>query len=130
MTEDDAQGWLDAYGQAWNSYDPDAIRSLFSEHAEYRFHPWDGGKDVLVGREAIVRSWLDDRDKAGTYTGAWRPLIVRGERVVATGTSRYYTDSTRKELEREFYNLWILDFDDDGRCSSFTEWFMQSPLSG
>jgi len=31
--------WLDDYVAAWRSYDPEAIGALFSEDAEYRYHP-------------------------------------------------------------------------------------------
>ena len=41
MTRDDVPRWLDRYVEAWRSYDPDAIRALFSADAEYRYHPWD-----------------------------------------------------------------------------------------
>ena len=125
--EESIQVWLDAYRNAWESYDPDAISNLFSVDAEYRWHPWDEGKDVARGREAIVEAWLKNRDQSGTYSGAWRPLLVRDGTVVAVGTSRYYRDSSKRELEKEFHNLWILEFDNDGRCRSFTEWYMQAP---
>jgi hypothetical protein len=36
-----AQLWLDAYVRAWETYDPAAIGDLFTEDAEYRWHPWD-----------------------------------------------------------------------------------------
>jgi ketosteroid isomerase-like protein len=122
-----AQQWLDAYTHAWESYDPAAIGDLFTEDAEYRWHPWDADDKVARGRQAIVAAWLDNRDAPGTYTGAYRPLLVHDQTTVAVGVSRYYSDSSRRTLDTEFHNLWIIDFDDSGRCKSFTEWFMRSP---
>lgn len=122
-----AQRWLDAYGRAWETYDPAAIGDLFSDDAEYRWHPWDSGAAIARGRRAIVEAWLDGRDKPGTYTGEWRPLLVRGDTVIAVGVSRYYTDATHRTLDREYHNLWVIDFDGGGRCRSFTEWFMKTP---
>jgi len=122
-----AQRWLDKYVGAWETYDPAAIGALFAKDAEYRWHPWDEGDRIASGREAIVTAWLGNKDAPGTYVGDYRPLLVHDNTVVAVGTSRYYADSTRRKLVRAYHNLWIIEFDDEGRCSGFTEWYMKSP---
>ena len=121
------QAWLDGYSRAWETYDPTEIGALFSEHAEYRWHPAD---DPVVGRDEIVRAWVapegneSSRDAAGTYLGEYHPFAVDGNKAVAIGTSTYWTDESRSTLDRIYYNNWLLEFDDDGRCSSFTEYWM------
>ena len=122
-----AQRWLDGYGRAWETYDPAKIAELFSEDATYRWHPWDSGAGIAHGRKAIVEAWLDGQDKPGTYAGEWRPLLVHDDTVIAVGVSRYYTDATHRTLDREYHNLWVIEFDGAGRCHSFTEWFMKTP---
>ena len=78
--------------------DAAAIGDLFTEDARYRFHPSDEG---FVGREAIVRAWLDPsgdastRDEPGTWEAHYEPFAVDGDRAVAVGWSRYYTDATK-----------------------------------
>lgn len=124
------QRWLDAYSRAWESYDPAQIGALFSDDAEYRWHPWDEGEDVARGRQAIVDAWLERPDQSGTYEGKYRPLLVDGDGAIAIGTSRYYTDAGRSTLDRMYHNLYVLRFGADGRCRSFTEWFMQAPAAG
>jgi len=56
MNHATVQAWLDRYSEAWQTYEPDAIRDLFSAAAEYRYHAWDA---PLVGREAILADWLN-----------------------------------------------------------------------
>ena len=129
-SETNAQRWLDAYSRAWETYDPAAIGGLFAVDAEYRWHPWDEGGDVARGRDAIVEAWLKNRDKAGTYSGEYRPLLVHGRTVIAVGISRYFADRSQRKLVREYHNLWVLEFDKGWRCRSFTEWFMRSPRPG
>ena len=124
-----AQLWLDAYVRAWETYDPAAIGDLFTEDAEYRWHPWDDDDHIARGRRAIVEAWLKTRDKPGTYTGAYRPLLVHGDTVIAVGVSRYYKDASRRTLDREYHNLWVMEFDGAGKCRSYTEWFMKTPKS-
>ena len=121
------QRWLDAYSHAWQTYDPNEIGALFSEDAEYLYHPWDTGDDVVRGREAIIANWLENRDKAGAYRGKYHPLLIQGDQAVTTGMSRYYSDDTQATLERAYHNLWVLRFDDAGQCRSFTEWYMEAP---
>ncbi len=117
MTRDDVARWLDHYAEAWHTYDPELIRSLFSEDASYRYHPWD---EPVVGAEAIAADWLEDRDTPGTYEGRYQPWAVDGSRAVGVGTSRYWG-----ERDRTFHNAFLLEFDAAGRCTSFTELYVQ-----
>ena len=125
--------WLSRYVEAWKSYDRQAIADLFSTDAIYRFHPYDDGGDVIRGREAIVRSWLEPdgdqsgRDEPGSYEAHYEPYAVDGDRAVAVGWSSYWTDDTRSILEQVYDNVFLMRFDGDGRCVEFTELFMKRP---
>jgi hypothetical protein len=126
MTIDRAhvQRWLDRYVAAWKSYDETEIADLFSADAEYRYHPWD---EPVQGREAIVKDWIapsgnvSSKDAEGTYDAAYEAWAVDGNRAVAVGTSDYFSDATQAKRERRYHNTYLLEFDDEGRCRSFTE---------
>ncbi len=118
MTHDDANRWLQAYVEAWRSYEPDAIGALFADGASYRYHPWD---DALVGRDAIVADWLANKDDPGAWEASYEAWTVEGDRVAATGTSRY-DDGNGK---RTYHNVFLIEFDADGRCRAFTEVYAQ-----
>jgi hypothetical protein len=120
MTHDEVKAWLDAYVAAWRSYDPAEIGALFAEGASYAYHPWDTGDAVLRGRDAIIRNWLEEPDAAGSWQAEYDPLLVGGDRAVATGVTRYADG-------RVFDNLWVLRFDDTSRCTEFVEWYMLRP---
>ncbi|KAA3641654.1 MAG: DUF4440 domain-containing protein [Armatimonadetes bacterium] len=113
------QSWIDRYVEAWRSYDADAIADLFSADATYAYHPWD---EPVVGREAIVASWLNDKDEPGSWEAEYRPLHVIGRDAVIVGETRYADGKT-------WANLFLVTFGDDGRCSTFTEWYMKKPTS-
>jgi len=121
-----AQDWLDRYVAAWVSGDPTDIARLFSADARYRYHPAD---EPIVGRDAIVASWLEDPDDAGTFEAEYHPYAVDGGRVVATGWSRYYGAPDHTELRAVYDNCFVMEFDADGRCAAFTEWFRERPRS-
>jgi ketosteroid isomerase-like protein len=120
VTHDDVRAWLMAYVEAWRTYDPAAIGALFTEDATYAYHPWDGENDLVRGRDAIVANWLEEQDKPGSWEAQYRPLMVEGERAVATGTTRYANG-------KFYWNLFVLRFGGDGRCAEFVEWYMTEP---
>lgn len=130
------QAWLDRYVAAWKSYEPEAIGDLFSETATYRYHPYDPDTEVVRGRKAIVRAWVEpdgaasSRDQAGTYEGRYEPWVVDGDRAVAVGRSDYWRDASRTTgPERSYDNVFLLRFDADGRCLEFSELYMTRPTT-
>ena len=132
MDSTDVDRWLRAYVDAWKSYDPDEIGELFAPDVAYRYHPYD---EPVLGRDAVVRSWLgegDDasgastRDQEGTYDAAYRAVAVDGDNAVATGTSTYLFEPGGPVL-KVYHNCFVMRFDADGRCREFTEWFMRRP---
>jgi len=120
LQRDDFQAWLDRYVAAWKSYDAAEIGELFSEDAEYRYHPED---EPERGRDAIVASWLDDQDEPARFDASYEVLAIDGEEHVAMGWSRYYDE--RGELDDEYSNIYRCQFDADGRCRLFTEWWIR-----
>ena len=114
------QRWLDDYVAAWRSYDADAIGALFAEDTVYRYHPWD---DAVTGRDAIVANWLEEPDASGSWEAEYRPWSLDRDHGTAMGVSRYLgADGT---VDREYHNVFLCIFDADGRCSSFTELYLQ-----
>ena len=121
MDRDGFQRWLDRYVDAWRLNDPAAIGDLFTADARYAYDPFE---EAVVGRAAIVASWLDDPDDPNAWQAEYAVLAVDGETCVAHGRTRYLTDD-RAAVDREFANLFVCRFDTDGRCREFTEWYMR-----
>jgi hypothetical protein len=131
MDRDTAQTWLDDYVAAWKSYDRDAIAALFARDVAYRYHPYD---EPLVGRDAVVDSWLGENDADGastrdapdTYDAHYTPYAVDGDTLVATGTS-VYQDHPDGPVTHTFDNCFLIRFDDYGRDVASTELYMERP---
>ena len=104
MDRDGFRDWLQRYIDAWRLNDPVAIGDLFSADVRYAYDPFD---EALVGRPAVVASWREEPDV-----------------FVAHGRTRYLTDD-RREVDREFANIFVCRFDADGRCREFTEYYMR-----
>jgi ketosteroid isomerase-like protein len=124
-----AQAWLDRYVSAWLSYEANDIAELFTEDVAYRYHPHD---NPIVGRAAVVASWLGEsesdaastRDAPGTYSARYAPVAVDGDVVVSTGISSY-REQPDGPVVRVYDNCFVMRFDAQGRCSEFTEYYVQ-----
>lgn len=123
MDHASVQQWLDNYVEAWQTYDPQKIADLFTEDSTYHYSPYG---DPVTGRDAIVANWLEYRDQPDTYKAEYRPLVVEGSTAVVNGRSTYF-EADGKTFSREYDNLFLLRFDEDGRCREFVEWFMEKP---
>ena len=108
--------WIENYRRAWESNDPRDIGDLFAEDAAYFTEPF---AKPWLGREAIVRQWIKNADKPGTWTFEWHPLIITDELAIIEATTTYPKET--------FSNLWVLRLDNLGQARQFTEWWMQHP---
>jgi ketosteroid isomerase-like protein len=122
MTRDQVQTWLDDYVSAWRSGDAEAIGRLFTDEAKYSYRPWDSEEHTVIGRVAIVESWLTDRSEPVDWVAEYRPYAVEGDRAVAVGTTLY------TEENRRYHNAFLLRFDESGRCAEFREFFVREKL--
>lgn len=121
-------GWMDRYADAWRSNNGEQIRSLFTDDAVYRWHPYDKRDSVARGREAIVRAWLEEPDEPGSWELTYEPLAVNGDLGVARCVTTYA--ETGGGGVRTYHNIFLVRLDDEGRCSDFTEYFMLEPSPG
>jgi len=121
MTHSDVANWLNRYVQAWQSYEAEAIGSLFSADAAYYYSPFG---DPDQPREVIIASWLADPDAAGTYEAEYHPVAVDGDTAVAEGRTRYL-DAPGGVVTREFANVFMMRFNEAGECAEFREFYME-----
>jgi uncharacterized protein (TIGR02246 family) len=117
------QRWLDNYVQAWKTYDSQMIAGLFSEDATYYYSPY---AEPLRGRDAIAADWLKNPDAPNSWQAQYHPIMIDGNTAVTNGRSTYF-EADGKTVNREFDNIFLLRFDEDGRCREFTEWYMEKP---
>jgi len=120
------QAWLDRYVDAWQQNEPGPIEALFTQDATYAFAPF-GEDNIARGHAEILKAWLDNPDPPGTWEAHYEPFTVSGDRAVAIGWSRYFTDASKATVQNLWDNVYLLEFGPDGRCSSFTEYFVERP---
>jgi hypothetical protein len=114
---EDLGSWLDRYFAAWESNDPGDVAALFTEDAVYSYSPF---RAETRGRDEIVREWVEG-GLGSDFTWRHEPLAVTESRGVAHwAVSFRNADDSLVELD----GIFVLDFDDDGRCREHREWYI------
>ena len=85
----------------------------------YAYDPYE---EPLEGPDAVAASWLEAQDEPGSWEAAYAPALIEGNAAITKGETRY-TDGN------VFSNLFELEFDDDGRCTRFVEWYLEQPAA-
>jgi len=115
------QRWIDGYVQAWTSNDAQAVGALFAEDARYYTHPF---REPWKGRQAIVDEWTANPDRPGSWRADYKAIAAAGDIGVVRGNTTYLRDDG--SLDKEYANVFVIEFDRDGLAREFTEFFMAS----
>ena len=113
----DAHEWMIRYIHAWETNDPDDIRSLFTRDAEYRDGP---SERPWVGHDAILEGWLGQKDDPGTWSFDYELTAVDSDVAVVRGRTSY---PTATEKSHSYDNLMVIRLA-AGRATSFTDWWI------
>jgi len=115
-----AEQWLFEYVRAWRAADSQMIEILFAPEIRYVASPFE---EAIVGRDAVVESWLYEGVGDEVFDADYRVEAVDGDVAVASGTTTYAPTET--DAERVFSNVFMLRFDADGRCVEYREWWVE-----
>ena len=110
-----ATDWVKGYVQAWTTNTETDVSAIFTDDAIYYARPT---AEPWRGREEIVREWLARKDYQVDWTFDWSVLLVSDTAAVIEGAAVY----GKGAAAQTFCNLWVVELDADGRCSSFREW--------
>lgn len=116
MERGDLEDWVRRYVRAWGTNDPEDIGALFTDDARYFTAPH---REPWSGRDAIVQGWLGRKDNQGDWSFRSEILAIAGDQGFVRGWTAYHTE------ESDYSNLWVVRLEADGRCSEFTEWWME-----
>jgi ketosteroid isomerase-like protein len=106
--------WIDDYETAWRTAGTDGLADLFTPDATYSQGPY---RDPVVGLPAIAGMWQAERDGPDErFDMVAEVVAVEGDTAVARVSVRYHDPA------REYRDLWIMRFAEDGRCRSYEEW--------
>jgi len=111
--------WLDRYFLAWQSNDPGAVASLFSEDAVYFYGPF---KAPARGRDTIVANWTANPEEQSNVRCAFEVLAVNGDLGIAHWNVLFDAES-QDGKQTELDGILVLKFNSGMKCIEHREWY-------
>ncbi len=112
------QQWLDAYGRAWETRDPEAVTALFTPDALYRWTPFGEPKR---GREGIARAWKEATSRQGQIQFRYEILTVTGNRGIARWWCSLVRNPSKGKVQLD--GIFLVTMATDKLCELFREWW-------
>lgn len=110
--------WLESYGKASAENDARTSAELFALDARYYETPFD---DPLIGREAIFQYWLNGAHSLKDKESSFEIFSMKDNLGIARWQSRFTVIKTG--VRHALDCLFLVEFDQDGLCSVFREWW-------
>ena len=118
LTMDELAAWLDAYGEAWESRDADKAATLFADDSTYQVTPYE---DPHQGQESIRQYWAGVTENQRNVDFNHEPLSVNGNTGIAHWSAQF--DIAPDGPHLELNGIFVLEFDQDCKCSRLREWW-------
>lgn len=118
MNERAFKSWLDAYGRAWETGDPQAAAALFTQEATYQETPFDA---PMRGQDAIIAYWSDvPRTQADIHFG-YDILATTADLGIAHWWATFVRVPSGVHVKLD--GIFTVALDEDNRCRTFREWW-------
>ncbi len=112
------KSWMDAYGRAWESRDPQAAADLFTEEGTYQVTPF---LEPIRGRQGIFEYWSQVAQTEKDIQFGYEVLSLTPE----MGIARWWASFVRVPpgLQTKLDGIFLICLDADCRCKSLREWW-------
>ena len=121
MTKETFKSWLDAYGRAWETRDPQAVGELFTQDATYQETPF---VEPLRGRSAIREYWSQKVERSQEQIEFGYEILALVKTVgIAHWRASFVRISSKSRVKLD--GIFLLTFDADNRCRELREWWQR-----
>ena len=107
--------WVAMYEKAWRTAGTDLLADLFAPEATYRTAPFEEPYRGLAAIAAMCEAGRDSPDEE--FTMSSEIVAVEEDTGVVRLEVRY-----GDPVEQTYLDLWVVRFDQGGRCLAFEEW--------
>jgi len=110
--------WLEGYEAAWEDKDAAQAAALFTEAALYQQTPYE---EPFRGQTAIGDYWAGVTADQSDIDFQYEILAVEDEVGIAQWSATFRSISG--DVPVELNGIFVLEFDDEMRCTSLREWW-------
>jgi len=127
-TTSSVEAWAEAYRQAWEEADAEAVKALFAEGSSYRSNIFE---DPHIGRDGIEAYWAGVTETQSDIVVLMGRPFVDGSRAAV----EFWTTMRVDDADTTLTGCLLLTFDDEGLCTDlreywhFTSGILQPPAS-
>jgi hypothetical protein len=118
MTPNAFASWLDSYGRAWTSRDPQAAADLFTEGGTYQVMPF---VEPMRGKQAILDYWTHVTQTEENIQFGYEILSVTPEQGIARWWASFVI--VPPGLQTKLDGIFLISLGENGRCHSLREWW-------
>lgn len=112
------ESWLEKYGNAWRSRNPQAAADLFTEEGTYQVTPF---VEPMRGRAAIYEYWSHVAETERDIQFGYEVLALTPDAGLARWWASFLIAPQR--LQTKLDGIFLISLDADGRCQSLREWW-------
>jgi len=112
------KSWLEAYGAAWESRDPEASAELFDKDGTYQVTPF---LEPMRGRDEILEYWKQVARTQENIRFGYEVFSVTSE----FGISHWWASFVRNPpgLRTKLDGIFLILLNSEGRCRTLREWW-------
>jgi hypothetical protein len=118
MERSSFESWLEKYGSAWRSRNPQAAADLFSDDGTYQVTPF---VEPMRGRTAIFEYWSRVAETERDIQFGYEVLALTSEAGIARWWASFLI--VPQGLQTKLDGVFLISLDADGRCKSLREWW-------
>jgi hypothetical protein len=115
ITRGEVEEWLARYERAWRTAGTEPLSALFVDDATYRMSPYE---EPLVGLPEIAEMWEAEREGADEVFTMVSEIVAAEDEAAVVRVEVSYGEP----VTREYRDLWVIRFAEDGRAAAFEEW--------
>jgi hypothetical protein len=112
------KSWLDAYGRAWESRNPEAATALYTDDGTYQVTPF---LEPMRGQKAIFEYWAEVARTEENIRFGYEILVANPERNIARWSASFVR--VPPGLQTKLDGIFLISLDEQGRCKSLQEWW-------
>jgi ketosteroid isomerase-like protein len=121
----DLDGWLHAYGRAWEQGDAERAANLYAQDVKYYETPFS---EPAIGREAVRGYCLEAAAAQRDVSFSHEVYVVDGDIGIARWHCSFIRVPTGAHVELD--GVFVLTFDEEGKCRELHEWWHRVETEG
>ncbi|OGW51841.1 MAG: hypothetical protein A2Y81_01810 [Nitrospirae bacterium RBG_13_43_8] len=118
MNMEGFQSWIESYGRAWESHEPQIFADLFTDDASYYVNPFS---EPLSGRSALRDYWSNIVRSQEQTRFDYEVLAITQDIGIAHWWTSFVYISSKTKVKLD--GIFVISLNDESHCKVFKQWW-------